>query len=660
MKFSVVIPTYKNSSVTVARAIDSVLRQKEADFEILVVDDNPAGSDYKEAIRTLQKEITDARVVFYFHRENRGAPAARNTAIKRAQGELIAFLDADDTWDPEYLERVRERYEQTGAAVISSAYRIKRPQGVLDVCENEQCEGHIYDKMVCRDIVGPTSAVTVKRSILLESGGFDTRLPARQDYDLWIRITRKYPAAGIHEPLLTIYRMGEESISTRGFNHIRGTEMVLKKLLRDVTDINLRKEIKHSQYLHIVDSAIELGQQDVAREYIRRSLKECWSFEFIKRGLKLDFCGCYEWWQKQKTRKIKKVVFLGDWIFEPTVGIYRVAMETLRELDRLWDPDEKVEYTLLVSGGILQDDVDSLPFKNIRVKKTPAVLERVTGLAGNGFKKKFLRNISFPLYVRTHRALGVDLTLALPYFGCDICAIYDCIEERYFLPKKEHVKLIRTHIRRVANAKRRKGRKIVTCSEYSRKDLIKAYGFEPERVHVIYCGWQHMSEIREEESVLGAYPIGEYDGFYLSLGSLSGHKNSKWVEATAKYHPDSLFLITGEGDTSFHHPANVIYTGRLGDGEVKCLMHHCKAFIQPSLIEGFGIPPLEALSLGKEVIVSDIPVFHEVYGGYVHYIDPKVPAKDLETVLREKTKPGEELLERYSWKRAAVELRRLF
>ncbi len=289
LKFSVIMPTYKNSPGTLKRAIGSVLRQSLTDWELIVVDDNPAGSSCKSETRSLISRISDPRIRFIFHKDNYGAPVARNTAIVRAAGELTAFLDADDEWDKDYLRVMWEKYEIFHAPLISAAYYIRRPGELLEIHENTGCKGMIYSKMKYRDIVGPTSAVVVKRSVLLETGGFDKRLPARQDYDLWLRITKNHPAENVSIPMLTIHRTGRESVSTRGLNHIYGTEMVLRKILRDEKNPRIRRKIRQSHYHHLMYSSIDLNRTDVARTYALKYLGNGFSPEVFKVALKLFF-----------------------------------------------------------------------------------------------------------------------------------------------------------------------------------------------------------------------------------------------------------------------------------------------------------------------------------------------------------------------------------
>ena len=98
---------------------------------------------------------------------------------------------------------------------------------------------------------------------------------------------------------------------------------------------------------------------------------------------------------------------------------------------------------------------------------------------------------------------------------------------------------------------------------------------------------------------------------------------------------------------------NLFYLGYVSDDEAKLLMKECKAFIFPSIYEGFGIPPLEALAMGSQVICSNAVCLPEIFKDSVHYIDPYKHDINLNTLLSEKTEPAEKVLSLYSWEKTA-------
>ncbi|WP_410510330.1 glycosyltransferase family A protein [Methanosarcina hadiensis] len=200
VKFSVAIPLY-NKEPHVKRALDSVINQTFQDFEIIVIND---GSTDKSA--EIVKSYSDSRIRL-INQKNAGVSAARNRGISEARSELIAFLDADDEWTPDYLEtvrRLREKYPDAG--LYATSLKTEFIDNVLMDKEKElrkviPDEGLILNffKVNLKDIshkdIFYTSSVTVPKKIFSEIGGFKTGYWWGEDIDMWGRIGLKYPFA---------------------------------------------------------------------------------------------------------------------------------------------------------------------------------------------------------------------------------------------------------------------------------------------------------------------------------------------------------------------------------------------------------------------------------------------------------------------------------
>ena len=345
---------------------------------------------------------------------------------------------------------------------------------------------------------------------------------------------------------------------------------------------------------------------------------------------------------------MRKIVFSGEYYTnEKPTGIARYTYEIINELDKIALPGE-IE-VLAPKCGIRRPD-----FRNIRFV--------MIGSFGKGNKlreKIFVRmwkGIVFPLYCRMNRAFTVNTGLTWKNYNFDIFGIHDCIPDLFPdncpAPWAENIVKKQKRNSRACAC-------ILTVSQQSRKDISRIYGIPLEKIEVVPNAWQHFTKVREDQDILLKLGLKDKEYFF-SLGSRFPHKNIKWVAAAAKKHPQYTFVVTGAAlggtDTSFEGeiPDNMTFTGYLKDEEAKALMRHCKAFIQPSFYEGFGIPPMEAMSVGADCIVSNAGSLPEVYRNSVWYIDPcDYENIDLDEIMARPKDGNELVLNAYSWEKSA-------
>jgi len=192
---TVIIPTY-NRGWVVQEAIDSVLDQDFRDYELIVVDD---GSDdnTREILGAYGKAIT------VLQQSNRGVSAARNRGIAEAAGRLIAFLDSDDLWLPRKLTTQVKFFAENADAVINQTQEIWIRNGVRvnPKKRHHKFSGMIFERSLALCLVSP-SAVMIKKSLFDDVGVFDEQLPACEDYDLWLRVSCRYPVHLMDSPLI--------------------------------------------------------------------------------------------------------------------------------------------------------------------------------------------------------------------------------------------------------------------------------------------------------------------------------------------------------------------------------------------------------------------------------------------------------------------------
>jgi len=195
LEVSVIIPTY-NRGWILKEAIDSVLAQEFRDFELIVVDDGSTDNT-PQILESYAQDLTVIR------QPNRGVSAARNRGIVAANGRLISFLDSDDLWLPRKLSSQVNFFNSNPEAVINQTEEIWIRNGVRvnPKTRHHKPSGMIFEQSLALCLVSP-SAVMMKRFLFDAVGLFDEDLPACEDYDLWLRISWRYPVHLIETPLI--------------------------------------------------------------------------------------------------------------------------------------------------------------------------------------------------------------------------------------------------------------------------------------------------------------------------------------------------------------------------------------------------------------------------------------------------------------------------
>jgi glycosyltransferase involved in cell wall biosynthesis len=192
---SVIIPTY-NRQAYVREAIESVLSQTYSPFELLVVDDGST-DDTPALLKAYQGRIKVLR------QSNHGVSAARNLGIRSARGAFIALLDSDDYWQPDKLALQMDWFDTHPEALICQTEEIWIRNGVRinPGMRHKKQAGYIFEHSLALCLISP-SAVMMHTTLLEEMGLFDESLPACEDYDLWLRVTSKYPVGLVKTPAI--------------------------------------------------------------------------------------------------------------------------------------------------------------------------------------------------------------------------------------------------------------------------------------------------------------------------------------------------------------------------------------------------------------------------------------------------------------------------
>lgn len=340
---------------------------------------------------------------------------------------------------------------------------------------------------------------------------------------------------------------------------------------------------------------------------------------------------------------MRKFIINGKFMADSMMGIVRYAREITKSLDLILD--ELSDITLLLP----KNSYDVPKFKNIKIE-----------FYG---KHKGIRWEQFDLrrYMKTHSdSICINLCNTVPLFiAPGITTVHDImykVNPCYYTALRNRMSRY-WHIFQYWYIMRHE-KVILTVSEFSRTDIEYHYPHAKGKIRVIPCGWQHVLKYKENPDWEKRYPFLKKDEYYFSLATLSKNKNGKWIIESARYNADSIYAVAGRyyETEAIEIPQNVHMLGFVSDEDACALIHNCKAFIFPSLYEGFGLPPLEALSLGARVISSNATSLPEVLGNSVHYISPKDANVNLEKLLNERLDMSEKTLKRYSWDKSAEKL----
>ena len=224
---SAVITTYKRMPDMITRAINSVLNQTYANLELIVVDDSPADYPFRVAVKEMVEGIDDDRVKYIQHETNQGACAARNTGINAAKGDFIAFLDDDDEWLPDKLEKqMTKMSDKSVGLVYSGSLQYCTATGVEKHNECKCISGMIFDSLIRTNFVGSTSFPLIRRECFDKCGGFDVLMESSQDYELWLRISKEFKIDFIDECLVRYYIHEGEQITSSPVKKINGIERI--------------------------------------------------------------------------------------------------------------------------------------------------------------------------------------------------------------------------------------------------------------------------------------------------------------------------------------------------------------------------------------------------------------------------------------------------
>jgi glycosyltransferase involved in cell wall biosynthesis len=230
--FSVIIPTYNRARI-INRAVNSVLNQTFKDFELLVVDD---GS--KDNTEEVISGLKDERIQYVKHIKNQGQNPALNTGLAHAKGTYVSFLDSDDEWLPEMLEKQYGKFQESDDydCVYSRCLRVDI-YGSRQDGHQFNLEGYIYKQALEQGYVSSMISLSVKRSCFQEIGNFDINFRNCQDDDICLRLAKKYRFGLIKEPLAIIYCDAGEQVTSNKSEYAMGWWRLVNKHQADIRSL---------------------------------------------------------------------------------------------------------------------------------------------------------------------------------------------------------------------------------------------------------------------------------------------------------------------------------------------------------------------------------------------------------------------------------------
>lgn len=236
---SIIITTYMRDLNILSLSIESVLKQTYTDFELIIVDDSPEDYVNRMSVCEYCKELirSDDRITYIQHLRNLGACAARNTGLTFSKGEYVCFLDDDDRYTTDHVSSLLAVfYSHPDIALAYSNVEIRntvKPKLKKTFFDSSvQYRGFVLKKILENNFIGPTSAVMIRAEVLKNVGGFDIRMPAFQDWELWIRICRLYKIDFTNSVLLKYYIYPGERITNNTSKRLRALT-VLNSLNKD-------------------------------------------------------------------------------------------------------------------------------------------------------------------------------------------------------------------------------------------------------------------------------------------------------------------------------------------------------------------------------------------------------------------------------------------
>jgi glycosyltransferase involved in cell wall biosynthesis len=321
---------------------------------------------------------------------------------------------------------------------------------------------------------------------------------------------------------------------------------------------------------------------------------------------------------------MKDVLINGRFLSQPITGVQRVAFEVVKNFDNLIDQ------------GVIDSRKYSLTLLTEKNLKSEAIFKNISILPIGKRSGHIWEQLELSRYA--HNSVLLNLCGPAPIFRRNqVAIIHDAVP---FACENEFSWAFRTWYKTMFKSLCANSRELITVSDFSKEELSHYCGVDEKRFSVAHLGIDHFNRLEADLKILERNSL--FDKKYvLAVGSLSPRKNFlRLIEAIEKLDDTPVELVVAGGVNSkvfsgidLKTNDKIRYVGRVSDEELKALYLNALCFAFPSLYEGFGLPPVEAMSCGCPVIAADTSSIPEVCGEAVLYCDPK-DADDIADKIR--------------------------
>ncbi|QNG60204.1 glycosyltransferase family 4 protein [Bacillus sp. PAMC26568] len=346
------------------------------------------------------------------------------------------------------------------------------------------------------------------------------------------------------------------------------------------------------------------------------------------------------------------ILINGRFLTQKITGVQRFAYEILNELNQNLRVIKELNIKIITPNYY---DERNYPFKNIPLEKKGSMKSHI-------WEQSILHNFS-------EDELLINLCNTAPIFRKNqINVIHDVAihanPDTFSVAFRLWYKIMFWGMAKFS-------KRIITVSNFSKSEIIKYLSVPEERVNVMPEGKEQILRIKSDCSILERHDL-KSDSYLLAVSSLNPNKNFRAIIEAIKYLPKNIKVVIAGGSNSkvFQQDFNetdveAVFVGYVSDEELKALYENAYCFIYPSFYEGFGLPPLEAMTCGCPVISSNTTSLPEVGGDAVLYVDPHQPKQIAEHVNRmlfdqsfrdEMIEKGYKQATKYTWKKALKEL----